>query len=487
MPESVAAADVQAGHAATEASEAVIARARAGARLLTMRGVAMRALTIGANLLLIGLVTPAQLGLLAVVRGTLTLVQFGAELGVDRVLLRRPEEPTRDEFAALAGMQTLVVSSVVAVGLLVPSLLTAAVHLDVRWSGWLLGSLVAMLAIPLGTGARVRLERALAYERLARVDVMNVAIQNVGLVVAALLGRFEEGVFVVFALMLLAVNLTLFAWSRGPLPSFRIARLRAIAAQSAGFMGAQWLGVLREQAVPLVIARLFGLGMAGTWAFAIRLTQLLNVTFEGYRAAAVPAAARVAHDREALRRIAQQTADGVVALAVPVMALLFAGLPLVGQMWPQWSPAVPLAQAYVLAFGVAGVMDATLEPLAVSLFGARVALLQQAAALLGLGVGIALAWSVGTPLAVAVVAMSALSVLLLRSAVPRPVCPAFGAPLAGVAWLLAVAVLAVLTMALLALPPILPAAVTSVAVGAHLATRVVGRRAVPLAIPGGEG
>lgn len=446
---------------AGESEEAVVvARAREGARLLTMRGVAMRAVTVVCNLALLGLVAPAQLGLLAVVRATLTIVQFGAELGVDRVLLRRPTDPTREEFAALAGLQTMVVGAVLAAGALSPTLFVRLVHIDARWTYWLLASLATMVVIPLGTGARVRLERSLQYERLAVLDVMNVGIQNVGLVIAALLHRFETGVFVVFGLMYLAVNLLLFAWSPGPMPAFRIGRLRAIAGQSAGFMAAQWLGVMREHAVPLLITRLFDIATAGVWAFAIRLSQLLNVTFEGFRAAAIPAASRVAHDRSALRRIAEHTSGGAAALAGPVMALAFAGLPLVAQVAPQWRTAVPLAQAYVLTYGVAGIVDATLEPVGVSLFGAGIAFRQQALAFAGVVTGLVLAYVLQWPLTTAAVLMSLAPALVLFLRTPRDVRPTIAQPGGALLKPLAVAVGAMLLARVAPLPPVVPAGLT---------------------------
>jgi O-antigen/teichoic acid export membrane protein len=438
----------------------VVARAREGARLLTMRGVAMRGVTVACNLALLGLVAPAQLGLLAVVRAAMTIVQFAAELGVDRVLLRRPADPTREEFAALAGLQAVVVAAMLAAGVASPGIYARLVHIDARWGAWLFGSIATMVVIPFGTGARVRLERALRYERLATVDIMNVAIQNVGLVLAALLHRFEVGVFVVFALMNVAVNLLLFAWSPGPRPAFRLARLRAIAGQSAGFMIAQWLGVLREHAVPLLITRLFDIATAGVWAFAIRLSQLLNVTFEGFRAAAVPAAARVAHDRSALRRIAEHTFAGAAVLAGPVMALAFAGLPVVGQVWPQWRSAVPLAQTYVLAYGVAGIADATLEPVAVTLFGAGVAFRQQTAALAGVAAGLAGARLFGWPLTVAALGMALAPTLVVLAYAPRDVRPAAAQPGGALLHPLAVAVAAVGIAAVLRVPPVVPAGLT---------------------------
>ena len=67
----------------------------AGARLLTLRGLSIRAITAAAGLALLALVSPAQLGLLAVVRGAAATVEQCAELGLTWPLLRKRTEVGR--------------------------------------------------------------------------------------------------------------------------------------------------------------------------------------------------------------------------------------------------------------------------------------------------------------------------------------------------------------------------------------------------------
>jgi O-antigen/teichoic acid export membrane protein len=178
-------------------SEAILERARTGTRLMTMRGAAMRVISVGANLLLLVLVFPSELGLLAVARGTFSLLQYVAELGIGKALVRRAAPPTAREYAALAGLQLLVGSLIVVVGFYWSRPILGFGALDQRWHLPMLGTVATMLSLAFGTGARVRLERALAYERLALVDVFNVLALNVGLVIFALLHQFSSGVFVI--------------------------------------------------------------------------------------------------------------------------------------------------------------------------------------------------------------------------------------------------------------------------------------------------
>jgi O-antigen/teichoic acid export membrane protein len=348
----------------------LVARAGVGARVMTARGLAMRVVSIASNLLLIALVVPAELGHFAVVFGIAGILQFSTDLGFYRALLRRSHDPTDEEYAAFAGLQLIVIASALVVGILWPIVPLGFGALEARWHGWMLFTMATMATLAAGNGARIRLERRLEYGKLAVVDVTNVVVQNVGLVTFALIGQFAFGTFIVLGLMQVAVNVLLFAWSPGPAPSLRIARLLPLARGSAGYVTANWSKIATERATPVLIALLFGLSTAGIWSFAFRLAQLLNVTFEGFRKAAIPAAALLGDDRANLRRLATNTLRGTAMAAAPLGALAFVTIPLIGHALPQWREAVGLAQVSVIFFGIAGVAGAALEPVAVAVRGA---------------------------------------------------------------------------------------------------------------------
>jgi hypothetical protein len=318
-----------------------------------------------------------ELGLYAVAFGMAGIVQFTSDLGVGKTLLRRERTPTAEEYAALAGLQLTVVGLVFIVGWAWPSLALGFGAIEPRWHGWMMLMIGATFTLPFGAPARIRLERALEYRRLAVVDVVNVVVQNVGLLAFAIAGRFTVGIFIVLGLMQVVVNGLLYHWSPGPRPTFRLSTLRPLANQSTGYMAAGWVTIAKERVTPVLVANLFGLGIAGLWTFAVRLAQLLNVTFEGFRQAAVPAAALLTSDRNSLRELAAQTLRGTVMLAAPLAAIVFVCLPVIGIVWRQWSPAVGLAQIAVLCFGVAGVAGAVLEPVAVAVRGAIVSIGEQ--------------------------------------------------------------------------------------------------------------
>lgn len=405
-------------------SDAILARARTGTRLMTLRGVAMRTISIGANLLLLLLVSPAELGLFAVARGTLALLQYLAELGIGKALVRRPETPTNAEYAALSGLQLIVGVLVTLAGAAVPAIILGFGAIDARWHVAMVLTVASMLSLAFGTGARVRLERGLAYERLAVIDVFNVLTLNLGLVVFALLGRFSIGVFVLLAVASIAANALLWAWAPGPRPSFDLRPLGGVARQSAGFLVAATCAVMREQGTAVLVGALFGLQAAGLYSFAERVAQVLNITFEGFRNACLPAAARLAGDVRSLRALATRTLAGSATLTTPAALIAICALPLLPFVVPRWTGAVVLTQWYVVAYALYGVVAATLEPVAVASTGARAAIAQQASALaFGWAAMILLRPSGAQWMGLAVVAMYIAPIVALRVVTAADVRP----------------------------------------------------------------
>jgi O-antigen/teichoic acid export membrane protein len=363
-----------------EADDAIVARAAAGARLLTARGAAMRVISVASNLALIALVTPAELGLLAVVRGVTGLAGDTSDLGFAWALLRRRDPPTREEYRALAGVQLVLILGFLVLGATVPSLVGG--RAAPRWGRWILPVLCTMLTVPLGTGARIRIERKMDFRRIAFADLSGVTMMNIALLAFAAAGHFAAGIFIAAGGMILYNNLLLWSWAPGPLPGFDIPQWRRLGREFAGFTLGHLGSMLNASGTPLLIATLFGLPVAGLWSFASRLGNVLQLAFEGFRRAAIPAAGLLAGSQAALSRLMQETLLGAARYTLPLIAAFWAALPVVGWLLPQWAPAVPLAQLYVLGFGVAGIVTASVVPASVALSGSRIVIAEQFAPLI---------------------------------------------------------------------------------------------------------
>jgi O-antigen/teichoic acid export membrane protein len=247
-----------------------------------------------------------------------------------------------------------------------------------QWSPWLLAAIAAMLVTPIQTSCKVALERDLRFAELSLLEVKGIFLQNVALVAFAVAHRFVEGVFITQILLCFYYTIALYRLIPIRRVSFNLRPVRALASDSIGFSTSTLVTVARDSLTPILIARFFGLDVAGLWNFAWRIGQFLSLTFEGYLRAGVAAAARLASRMESLRELAESTLRGAATIAFPIVALAYAVLPLLSRILPQWSGAVAMAQIYVLTLGVAGVYTAALSPVALALRGPRASMAEQA-------------------------------------------------------------------------------------------------------------
>jgi O-antigen/teichoic acid export membrane protein len=357
-------------------------RAGVAARIMIVRGLLIRVVTTGGALVLLSFITPAEFGLLAIVRGLTAAIEQGTELGLVWPLLSQPHDPDREEYASLGGAQLLIVLVILGITAVWAPASTVFNALDPQWHMWLVAVIAAMVTIPLGTGARVRLERELRYTRIAFAEVSALLVHTVVLIGFLLAGHFAIGVFIAQVAITLYLNGVLYASSPGPLPTWHVGRALHRVKSSAGYSAAYLIFVARENLPPLMVAALFGLRVAGIWAFAARLSKLLQFAHEGFARVALPTAARLVPDRSALRRLAADSLAGAGIVAIPMAALVVFALPAVPIFWPQWSTAVPLAQIYVPCDVTAGVVAAGLAPIALALRGWRAVFIEHAVPLL---------------------------------------------------------------------------------------------------------
>jgi O-antigen/teichoic acid export membrane protein len=406
----------------------------------------MRIVSIGSNLALFALVTPADFGLLAVVRGITALAGNTTDLGFAWALLRREHAPSQQEYGALAGIQMAGTLLVLLLVLLQPSIVTTIGALDAHWRWWMLATLATTITVPYGVNARIRIEREMDYRKVAFYDVSSVLLLNLALLGFALAGHFAIGVFIATGGSILYSNLLLTYWSPGPGPSFRFAAWRKLGRELAGFSTGHLGYLLYNSATPIVVAHFFGLSGAGIWSFATRLGNILQMAFEGFRRAAVPAASRLVRLPEQMRRLVEDSLLGSARYTIPLVAAIVAGLPMVGVLWPRWEPAVLVGQLYVIGFGLTGTFCASLVPAAVALRGPSVVIAEQGVPIVVGWGGFALLWLLGSQeLAWVVLPMHLALAVALWHVTDRSVRPRWNAELGQL--LLALLLVVVITAA----------------------------------------
>jgi O-antigen/teichoic acid export membrane protein len=356
----------------------LLKRSIRGANVLLVRGLLLRVISVSTNVALIALVLPAELGIFAVVRGALATVQFTTELGFELAMIRRRDNPTPEMLAAVAGLRTLMLVTILTLAVVVPHASDLFGVLPHQWSPWLLAAIAAMLVTPIQTSCKVALERDLRFAELSLLEVKGIFLQNVALVAFAVAHQFVQGVFITQIALCFYYTIALYRLVPIRRISFNLRPVRALAGDSIGFSTSTLVTVARDSLTPILIARFFGLETAGLWNFAWRIGQFLSLTFEGYLRAGVAASSRLAARMESLRELAESTLKGAAQIAFPIVALAYVALPLLAILLPRWSEAVVMARMYVLTLGVAGVYTAALSPVALALRGPRASMAEQA-------------------------------------------------------------------------------------------------------------
>jgi O-antigen/teichoic acid export membrane protein len=392
---------------------------------MTARGLLIRVATSVGAVAVLTLVNPADFGLLAVVRSIGTGIGQLAELGMTTPFLSQQEDPTREDYASLAGIEFAIVLAILATALLWPHSTTVFGTLDPKWRGWLLTLIAAELGVPFATGARIRLERDLQYKRIAFIEVSSMVVHTTILVGSLLAGKFAVGIFAAQIAICLYVSTAYWVSSPGPFPSWHVGRALHRVKVSAGYTVAAILSTGREQAPQVIVAALFDLPTAGAWAFAVRLASFLQFSYEGFARVAIPAAAKLWPDRTALRGLATRTLLGVTVVAVPVATLAVFSLPVVPMFWPQWRLAIPVAQFYVAGDALVGAFAASLAPVALAIFRWRALVIEHSIPFLVSCVGFVLLWRSGTgtlqyvAIATHVAAIVALLIVTEASVLPK--------------------------------------------------------------------
>jgi O-antigen/teichoic acid export membrane protein len=358
----------------------LLQRSIGGANVLLIRGLVLRVISASTNLALIALVLPAEMGIFAIVRGAITAVQFITELGFELAMIRRRDDPSPEMLGAVAGLRTLLLVAILLLVMVIPHASALFGVLPDKWSPWLLATLLSLLVTPIQTSCKVTLERDLRFAELSLLEVKGIALQNVGLVLFAFAHRFVEGVFITTIAVLIYYTVALYRLVPIGRISFDLRPVRTLARDSVGFSASTLMTIARDALTPILIARFFGLDVAGFWNFAWRIGQFLSLTFEGYLRAGVAAATRLAARLQNLRVLAESTMRSAAYIAFPIVALAYAALPLLARVLPQWSGAVTMAQIYVLVLGVTGVYTAAVSPVALALRGPRAALIEQGTA-----------------------------------------------------------------------------------------------------------
>jgi teichuronic acid exporter len=298
------------------------------------------------------MLSPAELGTFAVFAFFLTALTACGDLGMAASLVRRPDEPSEQELAVAFTTHQML-------ALVLFAIFWAAAPAVVDWYGLephdvrrLRLVAISLLPISLQTIPAVKLERRLAFHRVAVVDLVPALVFTGVLLVmvwrgfgtlafaVASIGRFGAGALTAYALQ---------PWR----PRWRWDGALARRSLSFGvpYQGVHALSVIRSSVSPLFLGLTLGTATLGNVEWATMVAAFPTLGLYALQRLYLPVFARLQHDPQALQRALQRLLWLAHAIVAPLAVLLLTLIDPVTRLVfsHRWLPAIPLFQVLWLA------------------------------------------------------------------------------------------------------------------------------------------
>ena len=329
----------------------LLRQAALGVAFVAARSLIAQALALAATVVLARSLSALDFGVLAAGLAITGFASTIGDVGLAAGLIRSQREPTSHQLRSALCLQlaTLTGLAVVAAG--------------VAWNFGRIGPVTAVMAISLPvlsfqTPARVVLERALRYKRLASVEVVQSATYSGCAVVAVVAGAGVWGVAV--ATVLQAAIGTLLLLGATPegriLPTWDATEMKSLASFGLKFQAVNIANLIRDHGLNVAVAAILGVAALGSWNLASRILQAPLTLFGAVWRVSYPAMARLvradARPRQVLERAVAAASIAAGLILVPLGGSALLAVPLVfGSRWGTVAYTVAPACAALLIGG----------------------------------------------------------------------------------------------------------------------------------------
>lgn len=333
-------------------SNRVIQKATSAGKALVVRQVLVYGSNIGGSVLLARLLPADQYGYYGIVLFVIAFLGIFGGTGFAGNLIRMHEEPAASDFQVMFTGQQAMVLTIFASAWFAAPRLAAMYHMAALgvWFFRMLGSslvLTSFMVMP-----QIKMERELAFDRLALVEVCQAVAFNVSALLFALKGWGAlsfSGALVVRSATGAALAHLMMPWKMHLRWDSII--LRKHLHYGVALQAGQFVGMLKDSISPLFVGMLLGAADVGyvTWASALAAYSVWVLM--PMQRLYLPLFARLQHDPPQIRRVVESVLWSVNALAAPLtMVTLALSHPITALIFgPRWLPALPLF--YLFCFG----------------------------------------------------------------------------------------------------------------------------------------
>ncbi|RIH83315.1 Teichuronic acid biosynthesis protein TuaB [Meiothermus luteus] len=322
------------------------------ATALMVRQVVVQGLNVVGGILLARLLTPTEFGLYAIVTFLLTFLAAFGGTGLAASLIRQPNEPVELEYRSVYTIQQVIVIALVLVLWMAAPWIAHAYRLppDNAWIFRLVA--LSLLATSFMVIPQVRLERHLAFDKLALVEIAQAFTYNVTAVFLAWWGLGPLS----FAIALLLRSITgailanwISPWKIGWSWDWNTARKHL---EFGLFLqGGQVVSLIKDSITPVFVGLYLGAESVGYINWAQMVANYTVMALMVFQRLYMPMFARLQQDRVLLARFVERVLLVTNAITAPVSVLTLVLIEPITRLifGEKWLVALPIFYLLVLA------------------------------------------------------------------------------------------------------------------------------------------
>lgn len=333
-------------------SKQVAQKAIRGAVALGMRQVLVQGLNVLGGILLARMLSPAEFGLYAITIFFIAFLGAFGGTGLAAGLIRQQHQPDELDYKSVFTAQQVLVAFLVLILWLAAPTVAVAYRLppDHAWLFRLVA--LSLLVTSFMVIPQVRLERRLAFDRLAFVEIMQAFTFNTVAVFLVWrgLGPLSFSIALLLRALVGAIMMNwLSPWNFGWRWDWQ--RIRTHLGFGIFLQGGQVVSLLKDSITPIFVGLYLGTGSVGHINWAQMVANYTVLALMVFQRLYMPVFARLQHDRVALIRFVERVLFATNTLVAPISVLTVVLIDPITRLvfGEKWLVALPIFYLLVLA------------------------------------------------------------------------------------------------------------------------------------------